>query len=172
MTFLTAAGALMALAGAALAQSSGLNGGDQQYLTKNAQGSVADYATAATALQKAQNKDVRGYAGEVYNDHNKLDMQLLDLAHAKNVTLPVTLSDTDAATLTTLTSLSGTDFDRAYVQQEIKTNGQDVTDARQELTTTTDPDVRKFVTAFLNTEQKHLDQAQALMNKMSATAGV
>jgi hypothetical protein len=31
---------------------------------------------------------------------------------------------------------------------------------------TSDPDVLKFVSKFLDTEQKHLDRAQGLLNKM------
>jgi putative membrane protein len=173
-TFLAFAGLITSLTGAAFAQattpSPGLNSTDAQYLTQNAQGSVSDHAEAEAALEKAQGKDVRDYAQMVYNDHNKLNMQLYALAHDKSVILPITLSDTDKATLDSLVQSSGADFDRAYLQQEIKTNGQDVSDARQELTTTTDPDVRKFVTTFLNTEQKHLERAQELMNQMTTAA--
>ena len=146
-----------------------VNATDQTYLTQNAQGSVSDYATAQTGLEKSQDKNVRGYAMQVMKDHNGLNMDLLNLSHDKNLTLPVTISDADKTKLDTLTALGGADFDRAFLQEEVEVNGQDVKDAQTELAATSDPDVRKFVTKFLNTEQKHLERAQELLNAMSTT---
>ena len=147
-----------------------VNSTDQTYLTQNAQGSVSDYATAETGVQKAQDKNVRAYAAQVLKDHSQLNMDVLDLAHDKNLTLPVTISDEDKTKLDALTAMNGSDFDKAFLQGEVQVNGQDVKDARTELAATSDPDIRKFVSKFLDTEQKHLDRAQDLLNKMSASA--
>ena len=175
---MTVAAALLGVGAGAFAQTTpammppnpSVNTTDQAYLTQNAQGSVSDYATAETGVQKGQNKDVRGYAVQVLKDHSQLNMDVLNLAHDKNMTLPVTISDTDKAKLDTLTAMSGADFDRAFLQEEVQVNGQDVKDARTELAATTDPDVRKFVTKFLDTEQKHLERAQELLNRMSTSS--
>ena len=175
---LVAAAALLGLCGAALSQTPpattapnpSVNATDQAYLTQNAQGSVSDYATAETGVQKAQSKDVRGYATQVMKDHSQINLDVLNLARDKNLTLPVTISDTDRAKLDTLTALNGADFDKAFLQEEVQVNGEDVKDARTELAATGDPDVRKFVSKFLDTEQKHLDRAQDLLNKMSTSS--
>ena len=147
-----------------------VNSTDQTYLTQNAQGSVSDFATAETGVQKAQDKNVRSYAAQVMKDHSQLNMDVLNLAHDKNLTLPVTISDEDKTKLDTLTALNGADFDKAFLQEEVQVNTEDVKDARAELTATSDPDVHKFVSKFLDTEQKHLDRAQDLLNKMSTTS--
>ncbi len=138
---------------------------DRQFLQKSAQGSVADEATAELGIQKAQDNTVQHYAIRVVEDHARLNMQLLLLAHTRNLTLPVTMEGKDQDTLQGLMGENGAAFDRAFLQQEVKVNAMDVQDAQKELGATADPQVRDFVQEFLNTEQVHLAQARELLAK-------
>ena len=178
-----ALGALLALGTAALAQNDAtgamdapmmgtpVTSTDRQFLIQDAQGSVSDYANGAAALNQGQSPAVRQFGIWLLQDHNRLNIGLLMLAQRKGVTLPLTISDADKAKLTTLTSKKGADFDRAFLQDAIQTNQQDISDAKKELAATTDPEVRLLVTDYLSTEYGHLTAAQTIMAGMTKTVG-
>ena len=68
--------------------------------------------------------------------------------------------------LMSLTAKQGADFDRAWLQQAIQTNKQDVSDAQKEEAATTDSEMRPLVKAYEATETSHLIAAQAIMGMM------
>lgn len=172
-TLACAAALALGLGGAALAQndmpgtmtmpmSAPVSAGDRQYLIQDAQGSVADYANGAAALNQAQSPAVRQLGIWLLQDHNRLNIELLGLAQRKGVSVPLTISSTDKAKLTALTARTGADFDRQWLAEAIQTNRQDIQDAQKELRTTTDPEVRLVATDFLSTEYAHLTAAQTI----------
>ena len=163
-------GATLVLSTAAFAQqtpASSVSSTDRQYIIQDAQGSVSDYANGAAALNQGQSPAVRQLGIWFMEDHNRLNIELLNLAQSKGITVPLTISDQDKTSLTTLTAKSGSDFDTAWLQQALKTNKQDVKDGEKELRSTTDPDVRRVATDFLMTEQAHLAATQAVMDSMN-----
>ena len=170
-----AAGALLTLGTAALAQDTEMNGmpmgapltsTDQQFLIQSAQGSVSDYANGAAAVNRAQSPAVRQLGVWLMEDHDRLNISLFALAGTHGLNLPLTATAQDQAELTNLTGKQGADFDRAWLQQAIKTNKQDVNDAQTELKATTDPEVKPLVRAYLSTEAAHLAAAQTIQGMM------
>ena len=168
-TFILTLGAALSLGGAAFAQQmpmSPVTTTDRQYIIKDAQGSVSDYANGAAAVNQAQSPAVHQLGVWIMEDHNRLNMEILALAQTKGITVPLTISDEDKTSLNTLTAMSGAGFDRAWLTQAIKTNKEDVKDAQQELKATSDPEVKHVVTDFLTTEYAHLAAAQSIMDSM------
>ncbi len=140
-----------------------LNATDQQYMAKNAQGSVYDMTLAELGLLRATNAKVREYARMVVNDHTRLNVALIDLAHEHNVSnLPLTLSSDDQSKLQRIMGLQGAEFDRAFVKEEIRINAEDVSDAEKEMKATNSAPVRRAVDFFRATEARHLAAAQKL----------
>ena len=160
-------GALLAFSVPAIAQDTPpapLTATDQQFLTQAAQGSVSDYANGAAAVNRAQSPAVRQLGIWIMEDHDRLNIMLFALAGVHHVNLPLMASAQDQSDLSTLTAKSGADFDRAWLQQAIKTNKQDVSDAQKEDAATTDPEVRPLVKAYEATEYSHMAAAQAIMD--------
>ena len=139
---------------------------DRQFLTQAAQGSVSDYANGAAAVNRAQSPAVRQLGIWIMEDHDRLNISLFALAGVRGINLPLTATAKDQSDLTALTANQGADFDRAWLQQAIKTNKQDVSDAQKELDATTDPEIKPMVRAYLATEYSHLAAAQAIMGMM------
>jgi putative membrane protein len=165
---LTALGALLAFSAPAFAQDNAtpVTSTDRQFLVQDAQGSISDYANGAAAVNRAQSPAVRQLGIWIMEDHNRLNIALFTLAQTKGVNLPLTMAAKDQSDLDTLTAKQGADFDRAWLQQAIKTNKQDVSDAQKELDATTDPEVKPLVKVYLATEYSHLTAAQAIMGMM------
>lgn len=139
---------------------------DREYLTKDAQGSVYDQSTAELAAQKAQSNALHRYAIQLIGDHARLNQELLTLARQKGITIPVTLADEDKSKLEQFSAMNGSAFDRAIIAEFVRTNADDVRDGRKELSATRDPQVRRAVTDFVRTEEKHLREARALQNQI------
>lgn len=172
-TTLTAAILAMFVTGAAHAQmtmpmpgTAPLSSVDQKFLIKDAGGSVGDLGHGEAAVQRASTVELEEYALQIVEDHTRLNMKLFQLAHKKGVSLPVVMEDKDRAELVTLVKRSGTDFDRAFLQDEVRINTEDVKDADTELAVTTDPDVRSLVQEYRNTEAIMLQRAQGFLNQM------
>ncbi len=169
LSTLAALSAVLALSVPALAQDTPppTTATDRQFLTQAAQGSIADYANGAAAVNRASNPAIRQLGIWIMEDHDRLNISLFALSGVRGINLPLTLSASDQSDLTTLTSKQGDAFDRAWLQQAIKTNKQDISDANKELAATTDPEVLPTVKAYLSAETGHLIAAQAIMGMMS-----
>jgi len=167
-TTLAALGAIFTLVGPTFAQGGMMatTATDKQFLIQSAQGSVADYANGAAAVNRAQNPAVRQLGIWLMEDHDRLNISLFALSGVRGIMLPLTPSASDQSDLSTLTSRQGAEFDRAWLQQAIKTNKQDISDAQRELKATTDPEVTPLVRAYLSTEYGHLAAAQSIMDSM------
>ena len=165
---LAALGAVLAFSVPALAQDTPphTTATDRQFLIQAAQGSIADYANGAAAVNRAQSPAVRQLGVWIMEDHDRLNISLFALSGVRGINLPLMMSASDQSDLTTLTSKQGADFDRAWLQQAIKTNKQDISDANKEVAATTDPEIMPTVRAYLSTETGHLIAAQAILGMM------
>ncbi len=139
---------------------------DQQFLTQAAQGSISDYANGAAAVNRAQSPAVRQLGVWFMEDHDRLNISLFALAGVHGLNLPLMATPKDQSALMSLTAKQGAAFDRAWLQQAIQTNKQDVSDAQKEVDATTDPEVKPLVRAYLVTETSHLIAAQSIMGMM------
>jgi putative membrane protein len=61
-----------------------------------------------------------------------------------------------------LEGLSGSEFDEAFARQMVQENERAVADFEREQNSTTDPDVREYISTMLPTLRQHLAQARAL----------
>jgi putative membrane protein len=82
------------------------------------------------------------------DDHCKADEELKQLASQKNLKLPQDLSAKDKATKSALESLSGQQFDQAYMKDILKDHKKDVSDFRRESRSAQDPDVTRWRNRF------------------------
>ncbi len=161
-------GALAAISTPAFAQTPPpTTGTDRQFLIQAAQGNISDYANGAAAVNRATNPAVRQLGIWLMEDHNRLDISLFALAGVRGVNLPLTMTASDQSDLNTLTAKQGAAFDRAWLQEAIKTNKKDIQDANKELAATTDPEVTPLVRAYLSTEYGHLAAAQSILDMMA-----
>ena len=133
---------------------------DKQFMMETAQGSVYDQATAELAVQKAQSKNVQKYALRLMDDHNRLNKMLLMQANKRGLVLPLTMSDDDKEKLQKLMDANaGDDFDRAYLQEAVNINADDVRKGNDAIKASTDKEFTSLMETYVKTEQNHLDMA-------------
>jgi len=93
---------------------------------------VAEVQMGKPAVEKASNPQVKQFGQSMIDDHTKAGDQLKSVASKDNITLPADLNAKDKATYDSLSKLSGTAFDRAYMRDMVKDHQTDVNEFQKE----------------------------------------
>lgn len=139
---------------------------DNAFIEKAAQGGMTEVELGKLAEEKASSSDVKQFGSMMVTDHSKADAELKGLAAKKGVTVPSTLDAKHQASVDKLRSLSGTAFDRAYVQAMVKDHEKDAAEFRRASTSAQDPDVKSFADNTLKVVETHLSDIKSIQNKL------
>jgi putative membrane protein len=140
---------------------------DEQILQIVHTANEGEIAQAKLAKGKAQDARVKKLAAMMIQDHSAADHKTMALAKKLNGPTPsatgASLENDAQSNTTTLESESGADFDKGYVDTQVKEH-QAVLDLidQQLLPDAKDADVKTFVTGVRAKVAKHLHHAQEL----------
>lgn len=140
--------------------SSGMDTADKTFVKKAAQGGMAEVELGKLATERAANPEVKKFGERMVTDHTKANDELKEVASKKNIDLPKSLDAKDEATKQKLSTLSGAEFDRAYMSDMVKDHTNDVTEFRHESASAKDPAVKNFAEQTLPTLESHLKEAE------------
>lgn len=150
--------------GSAAAQPGGggaqLSQQDKTFLTQNAQTDQAEIATGQLAAQRGTTQDIRQTGQTLMNDHQQALSQAQDVAQKVNVTLPNSPDSAQQQEADQLKAASGADFDRTYLQNEIKGHQTSISNTQQEISSGSDQQVVEFAKSYLPVAQNHLQMLQ------------
>lgn len=129
---------------------------DRDFLAHEARGGAYELAIAQLAAQKATRDDIKAYAQRIVSEHGQANATLQQLARSKGLLLPAGGMTNDEQTrFAGLQNLQGTDLDRAYVEEAVRTDAEDKRDLAQEAKTTHDPEIRTYVQDVSTKEAQH-----------------
>jgi putative membrane protein len=137
---------------------------DAKFLVKAADGGMLEVQLGQLAAKRAVNRRVKNFGSMMVQDHTKANNDLEMLATSKNVTIPQTLSDDSQKKFNKLNAVTGTDFDKAYMDMMVDDHNDDVSDFTKEAKESTDNDVQSFANKTLPVLQIHLDSARAIQS--------
>jgi putative membrane protein len=135
---------------------------DRSFITKAAQGGLAEVQLGQLAAQKATDPQVKQFAQRMVEDHSKANDKLKQVASSKNVTLPGDLPSDAKREEDKLNKLSGAQFDKEYMNHMLSDHKKDVNLFRSESKSAKDPDVKQFASETLPTLEQHLQMAQSI----------
>jgi len=135
---------------------------DHQFLVKDAQGGAYEIAIAALAQQRSSRDDVKAYAARIIADHAAYNQALQELARAKGIELPTTMTADDQVRLNSINSQAGSTADRSFIEEATRINADDKQDAADEAARTADPDIKAFLQKFAAVDAEHERLALAL----------
>jgi putative membrane protein len=131
-----------------------------------------DVSAAKLALEKTDNAEVRAFAELMESDHNAVNEEALALVKRLNVTpeeneVSASLTNQAAEAETRLQALSGDEFDRAYVENEVAYH-QAVNDALKSLLipNAQNSDLKSLLETGLALFQEHQTHAEHLLHEM------
>ena len=133
---------------------------DNSFVTKAAEGGLAEVRMAELAKTKAQNQAVKDLAQKLYNDHTKANESLKAIVSKMNMSWPSTLDAKSQAEYNKLQNLSGAAFDREYVNYEIKDHKEDIAMFQHEVDHGTNADIKAWASENLPTLREHLRMAE------------
>jgi putative membrane protein len=139
---------------------------DQAFVMDAALAGMAEVEHGKLATGKATNANVKAFGEQMIADHTKAGTELKTLAASKSLTWPVSLDPTHQAIHDNLAKLSGTAFDRAYMQGMVADHQKAVADFTTEANAGKDPEVKAWATKTLPTLQMHLKMAQDLQKEV------
>ena len=147
-----------------------LSSSDKKFMTEAAQGGLAEVQLGQLASQRGTSDAVKQYGQHMIDDHTPVNNQLKQLATQKGVTLPTTIGRKNQQAKQRLSKLSGTTFDRQYLNQMLQDHVKDVAAFKTEAQKGQDPDVKAFAAQALPTLQEHLQQVRSLANSGTSTS--
>jgi putative membrane protein len=140
---------------------------DRKFLQRVAANNQMEIEISRMAAQKASHPDVKAYAQRMVDDHTATLQQIQDLAQSKNVQM----QDHDPSknrNTNRLHSLTGQEFDRAYMTQQVRHHQKDVAEFERQFKSNGDPEVRAFAERTLPTLRDHLERARTVSSVASS----
>ncbi len=144
---------------------------DARFVLQAAEGGMMKMAKGKLAAQKGAHEGVKQFGQKMIDDHSKVNDELKSIAGAKNITLPgETPQSPMHATLAKLEKLEGANFDRAYVEDQIRDHEKTIAIFEREAKTGKDAELKAFAEKTLPTLKEHLTMAQDLKTKVAKGA--
>jgi putative membrane protein len=135
---------------------------DEQFVQKASAAGLAEVNMAKMALQNASRDDVKQFAKRVIEDHTKANRELNRIADAKRFTPAASMDGAHETMATRMSRLTGADFDREYMRNQVKDHEQAVALFEAESKNGRDPQLKEFATKTLPTLREHLETAQKI----------
>lgn len=137
---------------------------DRMFMTKAAQGGMAEVQLAQLAQEKAASDSVKQVAKKIQEDHTNANNELKQIAQQKGVDLPTDVGPKHQALIQKLQGLSGEQFDRAYLKAMVDDHKKDIKEFQRQTDRGMDSDVKGFASKTLPHLQEHLQQVQQAMS--------
>jgi putative membrane protein len=144
---------------------------DKKFLQNAAIGDTVEVELGKLAVQKASSDAVKQFAQKMVDDHTKANEELKQIASKANINVPDSLDSKHQSRVDKLSKLSGTEFDRAYIKDQLKDHQQDVKEFQNEAENGNHEEVKNFASKTLPTLQEHLSMAKDL-NKQKGDAAM
>lgn len=148
-------------------KSSTSNNPDQQFIDEAAKGNRAEVELGKLVESKAKDPSVKQFAKMMQTDHAKALSQLEQIAQSKNLTLPDGIPEDAQDLETKLSSETGKDLEKDYMDGMVKDHQKDVKDFKDATQTLQDNEVKQWAEKTLPTLQRHLQKAEQVDSKMN-----
>lgn len=143
-----------------------LSGPDAKFAVAAYGGGLAEVELAQLAQEKAQNQQVKDFAGMMIKDHTDANVQLKQIADAHKVVMPAGISAKAQKLKAELSAKSGADFDKAYVDAMVDDHQKDIETFDQALNVIKYPDLQTYARQTLPVLKKHLGAVQQIKSTL------
>jgi len=92
--------------------------GDEHFAMKAYACGLAEVAMSQVAVRQASQANIREFAEKMVRQHTEANNKIVEIARRKGIPLPTAIDAVSNVTLSRLTRLSGSDFDKAYLKSQ------------------------------------------------------
>ncbi len=143
-------------------EAASLSHGDKKFIKKVARASTNEVALSQLADGRALSPDAKSFAQMMITDHTQANSDLGALAKTKGIELSKQVDEGKMDNISSLSSKSGADFDKAYAKLMVSAHNGAVDLFKDEVANGKDPDVVAFAKKYVDTLSMHLGHAVAL----------
>lgn len=147
---------------------SGKKNPDAKFMMMAATSDMNEIAASQQAMSKSTNEEVKKLAQMMIEDHTKSSEELKPIAANKNVMLPNEPDSKHKSAMEKMSSMSGMEFDMAYVKMMVKDHEKAVSMFTKESNSGKDAEAKAFAAKTLPVLQMHLDMSRKMMTSMSS----
>ncbi len=135
---------------------------DKKFAKEAALGGMTEVELGKLATEKGASDGVKQFGQKMVDDHTKANDQLKEVASKDKLEIPQSLDSKHQSRIDKLSKLSGPQFDKAYIKDQLKDHEQDVSEFQNEAQNGADPNVKQFAASTLPTLQEHLNMVKEL----------
>jgi len=135
---------------------------DKGFMMYAARDGIFHVEAGKLAVQRGSSEGVKKFGQHSIDHHTQLNDELMQLASKKGVTLPKKMGKKGREALDKLAKLSGPDFDKAYLETEIRDHSKDLSAFQKEAKEGKDPDVKAWAAKGVEAIEEHLKMARDL----------
>jgi len=135
---------------------------DKKFVKNAALGGMTEVELGKLAAEKASDAKVKEFGQKMVDDHTKANEQLKQAASKSNIQIPGSLDSKHQSRVDKLSKLSGEEFDKAYIKDQLKDHQSDVREFTDEAQNGSDPNVKTFASSTLPTLQHHLEMVKGI----------
>ena len=151
---------------AAMSERKAAGNPDAMFLLSTARASNAEIALSQLAAQRSQDPAIQSFARHVTEDHQRMNVQLAQLAARQDLTLPTAPDQLHAKTAAHLSQLSGQEFDKEYVTEMLADHAKMLTKFQNKAKLAKDSQIRQWAASQVPAFQDHYEAAQAMNAKL------
>jgi predicted outer membrane protein len=142
--------------------------GSNEFLVQVAQDSVAEIELCLLALRKSANREIRKFALTMIDEHSALGQELEQLAQKKKLDLKLQPDDQHRAASDKLSKVPASEFDRRFIEQNLKDHEEGLKVFQQYAAEEKDPDIKALAEHGEKLYTRHLKMVNELEQKMRA----
>lgn len=134
----------------------------QKFLSYAAEDNQAEIRLCLMAEKRAANPALKAFARLMVDDHVEVESRLAALGNELQIDLTDDVGKEGEQTLAKLKPLNGQEFERQFMQAQIKDHSDDIEKYSNEKKTTKNERIRQFATETIPILQQHLALARAV----------
>lgn len=161
-------------AGAKVGEKMAVSSSDMKFMQMAAMGGMTEVEAGRLASQKGSSDAVKQFGERLVQDHTKANEELMALAASKGITLSKgmdakhqAMDAKHQAMMAKMSSLSGAEFDRAFIKQMQKDHKKDISMFQKQADKGTDAELKAFAAKTLPTLREHAQMVEQMQMSMS-----
>ncbi len=143
---------------------------DKRFLGQVTQASLLNVAMGKLAQEKSSNSAVKDFGAKMATDHERGLAIFKRVADKDGVAIDTQLDSQHKARLEKLAKLTGVEFDRAYMKDQLKAHQRMVSYFQSEADNSSNSQANRVAAALLPAVQKHLNDAKDLNKNLNTVA--
>ncbi|MCU7497169.1 MAG: DUF4142 domain-containing protein [Ignavibacteria bacterium] len=139
---------------------------NQEFVSDAASGGMMEVELGTMAVQNASSQEVKDFGRRMIDDHSKANDELKSIAAKENIPVPGVLKDESREDVDKLSKLSGSEFDKQYIDLMVKDHEKDIKNFEDMAENAQSPELKAFAQKTLPTLRQHLKMAQDIQEKL------